>query len=620
VVTVADTVAVLGSGRPPRARIGYLDGMRLNRALRAGIDRILAERSYLDKINVFPVPDGDTGTNLASTFGAIAQTLLARRTMHAGQLLIEVADAALDGAHGNSGVIMAQFLQGLADGLGELPRIRSADLVEAIRTSDEYARTALSEPKEGTILTVITDFGRELRKRHAQGLTDIQELMDAGLIAAQKSLEATRTGLEAMRAANVVDAGASGFVLLLEGMTDFLHRGSLRAVPEPVVEDLEPEEIVTVADAIDDIEYRYCTECMLTGESINRRKLREALSSLGNSMVVAGTRRKIRIHIHTNHPDHVFEIARRHGAVTSQKADDMLVQTRSMRTDTARVAIVSDSAADIPDDEFESLRVHFVPLRLHFANRSYLDKVSLSTEEFFDELRNNPAHPKTSQPAPGDYRRLYQFLSSHYEHVVSISVTKQASGTWQAAVAAAKRVKGPGKISVIDSRSVSLGQGLITMYAAECARAGYSGEEVVAATNRIIELTHVFGLIPDLTYAVRGGRIRKAQKWLVDLLRVNPILIVTKDGHVKTGGVIRRHGNPVKRFARYISRRLDPSKTYRLAVGHADCRDLAEQLRDALVISVRSVDAIYLTEIGSVLGAHGGPGTLVAAFQEYTPP
>jgi DegV family protein with EDD domain len=158
------------------------------------------------------------------------------------------------------------------------------------------------------------------------------------------------------------------------------------------------------------------------------------------------------------------------------------------------------------------------------------------------------------------------------------------------------------------------------MYAAECARAGYSGEEVVAATNRIIELTHVFGLIPDLTYAVRGGRIRKGQKWLVDLLRVNPILIVTEDGHVKTGGVIRRHGNPVKRFARYVSRRLDPSKTYRLAVGHADCRDLAEQLRDALVISVRSVDAIYLTEIGSVLGAHGGPGTLVAAFQEYTPP
>ena len=124
---MADTSAIGADNRTSRIR--YLDGPRLNRALRAGIDRILAERSHLDKINVFPVPDGDTGTNLASTFGAIAQTLLARRTVHAGQLLIEVADAALDGAHGNSGVIMAQFLQGLADGLGELPRIRSADLV-----------------------------------------------------------------------------------------------------------------------------------------------------------------------------------------------------------------------------------------------------------------------------------------------------------------------------------------------------------------------------------------------------------------------------------------------------------------------------------------------------------
>jgi len=615
---VTDSPAVGTDGE--RDRIGYLDGLRLNRALRAGIARILAERSHLDKINVFPVPDGDTGTNLASTFGAIAQTLLARRTIHAGQLLIEVADAALDGAHGNSGVIMAQFLQGLADGLGELPRIRSPDLVEAIKTSDEYARTALSEPKEGTILTVISDFGRELQKQHANGLTDIQALMDAGLITAQESLEATRTGLEAMRSANVVDAGASGFVLLLEGMTEFLHSGSLRAVPEPVVEDLEAVEKISAADDLSGIEYRYCTECMLTGESISRRKLREALNSLGNSMVVAGTRRKIRIHIHTDHPDHIFEIARRYGAVTSQKADDMLMQTRSMRTDAASVAIVTDSAADIPDDEFESLGIHLVPLRIHFGNRSYLDKVSLSSDEFFDELRNNPQHPTTSQPAPGDYRRLYQFLSSHYEHVVSISVTSQASGTWQAAEAAARRVKGPGKITVIDSCSVSLGQGLITMYAAECARAGYSGEEVVAASKKIMAATQAFGLIPDLSYAVRGGRISKAQKMVADLLKVNPILIVTEEGQVKTGAVLRRHGNPVKRFARYISRRIDPSKTYRLAVGHADCADLAEQLRDALVINVGSLDATYLTEIGSVLGAHGGPGTLVAAFQEYTPP
>ena len=615
---MADTSAIGADNRTSRIR--YLDGPRLNRALRAGIDRILAERSHLDKINVFPVPDGDTGTNLASTFGAIAQTLLARRTVHAGQLLIEVADAALDGAHGNSGVIMAQFLQGLADGLGELPRIRSADLVEAIRSSDEYARTALSEPKEGTILTVISDFGRELRKQHADGLTDIGALMDAGLIVAQKSLEATRTGLEAMRSANVVDAGASGFVLLLEGMTDFLHSGSLREIPQPVVEDLEPTETITVADAVNDIEYRYCTECMLTGESISRRKLREELSALGNSMVVAGTRRKIKIHIHTDNPDHVFEIARRYGSVTSQKADDMQMQTRSMRTDTARVAIVTDSAADIPDDEFESLGIHLVPLRIHFGNRSYLDKVSLSSEEFFDELRNNPHHPTTSQPAPGDFRRLYQFLSSHYKEIVSISVTSQASGTCQAAVAAARRVEGPAKITVVDSRSVSLGQGLITMYAAECARAGYSGEEVLTASEKIMTKTQTFALIPDLSYAVRGGRISKTKKFIADILGIHPILALTKEGQLKTGSAVWRRGNPVRRFAKYISRRLDPSKTYRIAVGHADCADLAEQLRDALVINVGSLDATYLTELGSVLGAHGGPGTLIAAFQEYTPP
>ena len=281
---------------------------------------------------MFPVPDGDTGTNLAMTVNMIAQRLSKLETDHAGKLLIEVADAALDGARGNSGAILAQFFQGLADSLGEMRAVRPSSFVQAMATSNEYARTALSSPQEGTILSVIRDVANEMVSQQTIHRHDFVPIIEAGLATAERSLEATRHGLEQMRKADVVDAGAKGFVLLLEGVVRFLHSGSLSAVPDPFAQvEGELEGMDDVYDA-GDIEHRYCTECMLTGEEIDRRKLREALSGIGSSLVLAGTQRKTKIHIHVDNPDQVFEVAGRYGNVTKQKADDMLSsRTRSAR-------------------------------------------------------------------------------------------------------------------------------------------------------------------------------------------------------------------------------------------------------------------------------------------------
>ena len=128
-----------------------------------------------------------------------------------------------------------------------------------------------------------------------------------------------------------------------------------------------------------------------------------------------------------------------------------------------QVAIVTDSAADLPDSLLESLELHMVPVRVHFGSRSYLDKVTLTSEEFYRELERNPQTPKTSQPPPGDFRRLYEFLASHYQAVLSISLSSRVSGSYDAAVSAAQRIEG-GKVRVLDSASVSLGQGLVAQH------------------------------------------------------------------------------------------------------------------------------------------------------------
>jgi DegV family protein with EDD domain len=603
--------------RETAAAVVSLDGVTLAAALRAGIRRLLANQEHLNKINVFPVPDGDTGTNLALTLSVVFSAL-ATRESHVGSVLVRVADAAIDGARGNSGAILAQFFVGLGDRVEKLPVLSTRDFANAVASGAAYAREALSEPREGTILTVITDFVSEVATLvREQSVSDFIALFRRALERARQSLDDTRLQLEALRKANVVDAGAQGFVELVQGMSDYLSGE---------VEDSDGEVTVLhddmeAAGAEIDLDHRFCAECTISSASIDRRKLREALGELGSSVVVAGTAQKAKVHVHVDDPAAVFRLARSYGAVSAQKADDLRKQQGAAHHRTRRgVAIVVDSAADVPEEELERLEIHVIPLRVHFGERSFLDKISMTQAEFYRELETNPLHPKTSQPPPGDFRRTFEFLASHYATVVSINVTAKVSGTLAAAQAAAERVQTHGRVIVIDSLNASLGEGLVAMYAAECAQAGYTGEEVVKATRAIIPNTHTYALVGRLDFAVRGGRVPRLVKTIADFLHLTPVLINQRKGKVGTGTVMFGRSDLTNRFARLIRRRMADDVGYRVAVGHANAEAQGRRLLEVICEGLDNIHARYLTPLGTALGVHGGPGMLVVGTQEYEPP
>jgi len=595
-----------------------LDGLRLNRALKAGIARLLSRQEHLNKINVFPVPDGDTGTNLALTMRAVLGILQRAPDDHAGKTLTRIADAALDGARGNSGAILAQFFLGLGDRLGHLGHVGPDEFADGVRGGADYARDSLSEPREGTILTVLTDFAQEVHEVQRAGARDFGSLLRRGVEAARASLARTTFQLEALRRANVVDAGAQGFVELIEGMTEYISSGSQHD-PDVTVPALEESELSEVsAGQEEDLAHRYCTECVVTAERVDRRHLREQLSTIGSSLVVAGLHNKVRVHIHVNDPAEVFRIAARFGTVSGEKADDMQRQQHSAHAAGRRVAVVTDSAADIPFDELDRLDVHMVPVRVHFGDRSYLDKVGITAEEFYAEIARNPQHPKTSQPPPGDFRRQFEFLASHFDSVVSVNLSRRVSGTCGAAETAAARVSTHGKVTVVDSRSASLGQGLVAMYAAECAQAGYDADRVIEATRAIVSRTFVYGLVGSLEYAVRGGRVPRWVKNVADTLQLMPVLHASRDGRVTAGGVLFGREHLKEKFARFVRRRMRADVSYRLLVGHANCEADGQWLLEQLTTD----NVVYrrLLPCGTAFGVHGGPGLLVAAFQEYEQP
>src|SRR5262249_16960630 len=228
--------------------------------------------------------------------------------------------------------------------------------------------------------------------------------------------------------------------------------------------------------------------------------------------------------------------------------------------------------------------------------------------------------PKTSQPPPGDFRRIFEFLASHYESVVSINVTARASGTIAAAQNAAERVRAHGKVIVIDSMNASLGQGLLAMYAAECAEAGMNGQQVADAVRAMVPRTLTFGLLQTLDYAVRGGRVPRFVKVLADWLHITPIMLNQRNGRVGAGTVIFGRSRLRSRFARLIRSRMSDDAVYRVAVGHANAEEEGRALLEEICADRSNIRDRYLTALGPAIGVHGGPGMLVVGIQEYTPP
>jgi DegV family protein with EDD domain len=580
----------------------------------------MLEQDTLNRINVFPVPDGDTGTNLSLSLGSALGILKDPQIVHVGEFMASIADAMLDGARGNSGAIVAQFFQGMSDSAEDLPHFTASTFSNAVACGSDYAHDALANPREGTILSVISAFALSLREQLASNSsTSFPDMLGNAISAVQTALLRTQGQLEALRKAGVVDAGAKGFVALLDGMAHFLLHGVQVDEPE-IAAQIAAQQPQEMAGTSDTLAFRFCTECIITGENIDRRKLREALGAIGDSLVLAGTKRKARLHIHVNRPEAVFDIARRYGKLALEKADDMQRQQHSSHEKKAAFAVITDSAADIADDALERLDIHMVPARIQFGDRGYLDKVSISSEEFFRELETNPVHPTSSQPAPGDFRRQYQFLASHFRDVISVNLSPAVSGTWQAAKSAAERTTGPGRIHVINSRNASLGQGLLAILAAECASAGLDVDATLAALDAAIPVTSTFALVRDLRFAVRGGRIPATVKTFADVFRVLPVLRTTADGAVKARGMLLGGRNRLPRFAQFVARRISRERPLRIAIGHAVCHDEALELETLLRARLDNIQSSSITSLGSAVGVHGGPGTLVVGTQEYLEP
>jgi DegV family protein with EDD domain len=591
--------------------IGYLDGRRLSRGVIAGA-RFVADRAEpLNKINVFPVPDGDTGTNVATTLQKVAAGLSRVRQRHVREISRVLADEAVGGARGNSGAILAQFFCGFWEGLPDRPRISTRDFGAAVVRAAESAYGAIARPVEGTILTVIRDWSRHVFRR-ASDVSDFAELLPESLQEARKSLENTPRQMKALEKAGVVDAGAQAFVYLIEGIVKYLREAARRALPEA-----PPEEVrAAIFDKTpESILFRFCTEALLEGDGIDRGELRRQAALLGDSIVVAGSASKVRIHVHTNEPEKLFEVVGQFAEVAQTKVEDMHAQHESRfdRNRGERVGIVTDSTCDLPQALFDELNIGMVPVRVAFGSENYLDRVTITPTEFYARFAVTDQAPKTSQPPAADFTQVYRNLATHAGSIVSIHLSAAVSGTFQAAVVGARPVENTNFLHV-DSRSVSVALGLIVRKAAEAASAGKPAEEVARIAREAGDRARLFIAVPTLEHLVRGGRVSPMRGWLANLLGLLPVLTISPEGKAEAAGKARGFEGARRKMMSLLyaaADRQDSSQRI-FGVAHCDAPALAEELARQIRDRYPETD-VLIVECGPALGAHGGPGAVAVA-------
>lgn len=592
------------------ARILEIDGRFLYYAFLAGGNKILQNQLEINRINVFPINDKDTGTNMASTIRSVIDNLRPHRSYKT--TVNNIAEAALIGARGNSGVIFAQFLFGISQETINKSVITVSEFADSLKKSIPYIYEAVTNPVEGTMLTVIKDWSDYFSSKKTI-ISDFKKIFIESFAILEKSLIETKSKLNILNQYNFVDAGAKGFVLFIEGIIEFIKSRNIRNF---VTES--SGEILLIHDehiADEDIKYRFCTEAILRKVQLSKSELQKRLNEYGNSVVVAGSESLCRIHVHTNDPASLFYELKDYSSITFQKVDDMIRQSETAVKRKWNIALVTDSTCDLSQEIIDNYQINVVPLNISFGDSHYLDKVTMKPEQFYSTLESSSEFPKTSLINESTFTNLYSHLASYYDAIIAIHLTGQFSGTFQSSTKAAERIKNEFNkpVIVIDSKNLSGALGLIVLRIAQAIEAGWKIETIANEVKTWINDAKIFVSVKSLKYMIKGGRVSKQKGFIANLLGINPIVSMDSNGKsVLMGQTFSQRAN-ISKVMKHIKNISSEKKIWNYIVLHARNSTGAEKYTEKMY-RLTGQKPVSVVDISPVIGMNVGIGAIAVSL------
>ncbi len=310
-------------------KIQYIDGNMLKKLLFGAANCLEKNKEAVNALNVFPVPDGDTGTNMSLTMQSAIKQIRTLETDNIDRIATAASNGSLMGARGNSGVILSQLFRGFAKGMKDVDKIDTNTIAMALKLGSDTAYKAVMKPIEGTILTVARECA-EMALNLSKQETDIVEFFKAVIKHGEETLDKTPEMLPVLKQAGVVDAGGKGLITIFIGALEALTGKEETLVEEIIVKDDMTHSII---DTNEEIKFGYCTEFIINNSKIESNIFRDEIVSLGDSMLVVGGDNIIKVHIHTNDPGEVLQKALQYGELIDIKIDNMRYQHRSNISD-----------------------------------------------------------------------------------------------------------------------------------------------------------------------------------------------------------------------------------------------------------------------------------------------
>jgi len=590
----------------------FLTQEELKKMMLLSYQKIEEKKEEINKINVFPVPDQDTGSNMAKTLLGIKEAIEGMEFKD----LKEISEAALDGAltsaQGNAGVIYVGFLASFLPLLDKNP-VDAKKLAIAFERGAKKAWESIQNPKEGTILDVI-DAASQTFKKESEKEKDIIKILKSATEKAKEALLATREKMEIFRKANVVDAGGLGFLIILESYLEALEGGR-----KEIKKEEKPSE--KIRRFVQVLSNRYEIVSLIENPRSDEKEIQERLKKLGSSIDVVQIKNRVKIHIHTDYPDEVKNVMRKLGQILELREEDMakeVVGEPSVRK--VSIGIVTENnLACLPEKVMERYQIETADAIVDWPAGEQLPGENIYQKMREADKRGIKTFPKTSQGTPKVYFNAFKKQLQKFEKVLCITISSKISGCYNSACQAKEMLKGEEKerVYILDTLQAAPSQALLVLKAIELIQEQREINEVLDELKKLIPQTHLYAIFEDPKWVEAGGRVSKGQaNWIRRMKKLNlHPLITIKDGVVTEGGIIFAKDMAealFKKISKESRKARKEGKRIRVIIGQADNPEGAEKLRQMLKQIKAEVPFISLAS--PVVCSHTGPGTLIAAW------
>ena len=583
-----------------------IDGTDLKGWFLSGAKEVGYNKKELNSTNVFPVADGDTGTNLYYTLNKMNAENTDKTSFH--EVIQLLSEQGLYNARGNSGIIFASYINALAERGAIYEKVSTKEFGEIAFGAVDSLYKAVDQPVEGTMITVIREWAKFLAE-HSGKASNFITLLSSAYNHASEALSKTTHQLAVLKANNVVDSGAAGFVHFLKGINISLGEAHTRN------KEINKKDTLYSQTSKQNANYKFCAEFLIkeTVILLSVEDIKRLIRPQGDSLVVAKSHNTLRVHIHTNHPELVMAIMEQQGEIIEQKVDELTIQTPNEK---GRIGILTDSIADLPEEYKEKHGIHTLPLSIVFGDNWYLDKQTITLNQVIDKIRSSPDHPTSSQAEPGRIREFLEKYSELYESLIFINVSSKMSGSYQSVVKEASKLGILDKqLTVVDSKLNSGAQGLILQATVDMVDAGLGRDMIVDKINELIPKTKIYVCLSTVEFATKGGRIPKSVGKIGMALGMRPIMSIDPDGNGTAFHMGFSQKALTKKIMQIVKEVMKDKGISTYSIVHAKNPTLVAEYNKALT-KIIGKEPDFISEISSVVAINSGPGSLALSFIE----